>query len=422
MKKIHYRCIEGNSIGFAAVLAFFGGLALLGLGATYYMEHNGHWVTGMTNQVVWGTPHVVAVFLIVAASGALNIASISSVFAKVPYKPLARLSALLAITLLVGGLAALVLDLGRPDRLIIAMTYYNFKSIFAWNIYLYIGFMVVVAGYLWTMMDFRVFKFNKATGTFAFIWRLALTTGTGSIFGFLVARQGYDAAIMAPMFIIMSFSFGLAIFLLVLMASYKWTGRELGDGMVRRLKNLLGVFVAAVFYFNLAYHLTNLYATEHHGFERFILLDGGIYTQLFWIGQMLIGTLAPLAIFYTALSKSRTMIGLGAVLVIIGGLSQIYVIIIGGQAYPLMLFPGMEVSSAFHDGVVNHYAPSLPEVLLGLGGIGIAMVATAFAFKILPFLPASLADKDVDPHYKAEEAEAAPEEKADPESEAAPAS
>jgi len=403
MKKIHYRTIEGNSIGFGGLLAFFGLFIALGLGAAIYMEHNGHWVTGMTNQIVWGTPHVFAVFLIVAASGALNVASISSVFSKAPYKPLARLSGLLAVTLLVGGLSVLVLDLGRPDRLIVAMTTYNFKSIFAWNIYLYVGFIAIVAVYLWTMMDFNVLKFTKTAGTVAFIWRLALTTGTGSIFGFLVAREAYDSALLAPMFIIMSFSFGLAIYLIVLICAYRFSGRPLGDRTVRRLKNLLATFVAAVFYFTLVYHLTNLYMTKQHGIERFILLDGGVYTTLFWFGQMLIGTALPLILLLTpALSKSRPTVVLASLLVVLGGLSQIYVIIIGGQAFPLQMFPGMEVSSSFHDGVVNQYTPSLPEVLLGVGGIALSLAATTFALKVLPFLPESLADEEVDPHHKAE--------------------
>jgi Ni/Fe-hydrogenase subunit HybB-like protein len=403
MKKIHYRSIDGNSIGFGSLIAFFGILIAIGLGAAIYMEHNGHWVTGMNNQIVWGTPHVFAVFLIVAASGALNVASISSVFAKTPYKPLARLSGLLAITLLVGGLAVLVLDLGRPDRLIVAMTTYNFKSIFAWNIYLYVGFMAIVAVYLWTMMDFRVLNFTKTAGTVAFLWRLALTTGTGSIFGFLVAREAYNTALLAPMFIIMSFSFGLAIYLIVLICAYRWTGRPLGNSTVSRLKNLLATFVAAVFYFTLVYHLTNLYITKQHGIERFILLDGGVYTQLFWIGQMLIGTALPLILLLTpAISKARWSVVLASLLVILGGLSQVYVIIIGGQAFPLQMFPGMEVSSSFHDGIVNQYAPSLPEVLLGVGGIALAMAATTFALKVLPFLPESLADEEVNPHHKTE--------------------
>jgi len=245
-------------------------------------------------------------------------------------------------------------------------------------------------------------KYTHAAGVSAFIWRLVLTTGTGSIFGFLIARQAYDAALMAPMFIVMSFSYGLAIFLLVTMAAYKWTDRPFGDALFRRLKNLLGVLVAGVLYFVMVFHLTNLYATEHHGVEAFLLRDGAIYTQLFWIGQVLLGSLLPLLLFYhPTWGKSRPLVGLGALLVVIGGLIQMYVIIIGGQAYPLVLFPGKEVSSSFSDGIVNSYAPSLPEMVLGMGGIAIALIIVVLAIKVLGFLPNSLADEDVDPHHKA---------------------
>jgi molybdopterin-containing oxidoreductase family membrane subunit len=364
------------------------------------MEHGGHYVTGMSNQIVWGMPHVFAVFLIVAASGALNVASISSVFAKTAYKPLAPLSTLVAIALLAGGLMILVLDLGRPDRLIVAMTKYNFKSIFAWNMILYNGFFAIVGIYMWTMLQRTMNKYSKIAGFSAFIWRLMLTTGTGSIFGFLVARQAYDAAIMAPMFVVMSFSFGLAIFMLVLMAAYNWTNRPLGDATFKRLKNLLGVFVAGVLYFVIAQHLTNLYATEHHGVEAFILRDGGIYTQLFWYGQVIFGSLIPLAIIYhPATGSSRSAISIASLLIILGGLAQMYVIIVGGQAYPLEIFPGKEVTSSFFDGMVNSYTPTLAETLLGVGGFAVSLIIVTFAVKILNFLPESLADEAVDPHH-----------------------
>ena len=407
MKQVDFREIEGGR-PFYLLLGCIGLFVVAGLGAAWYMEHNGHWVTGMSNQIIWGTPHVFAVFLIVAASGALNVASISSVFGKVPYKPLARLSGLLAITLLVGGLAVLVLDLGRPDRLIIAMTYYNFKSICAWNIFLYVGFIVVVAIYLWMMMEQKMNRFTKPAGFTAFIWRLILTTGTGSIFGFLVARQPYDTALLAPMFIIMSFAFGLAIFILVLMASYKWSDRPLGDAILFRLKNLLGVFIGAVLYFVTVYHLTNLYITGQHGVERFLLLDGGVYTQVFWGIQILLGSLLPLALLYNpSTGKSRSWIGIASALVIVGGLAQIYVLIIGGQAYPLELFPGKEVTSTFFDGGINAYTPSLPEIILGIGGVALALAATLVGVRVLRFLPVSLADEQVDPHHGSSETKAA---------------
>ena len=287
------------------------------------------------------------------------------------------------------------------------MTYYNFKSIFAWNIILYIGFMGVVAIYLWMMMERKMNKFTRVAGFSAFIWRLILTTGTGSIFGFLVARQAYDTAILAPMFIIMSFAFGLAIFILVLLGIYKWSDRPLGDSILFRLKNLLGVFIGAVLYFVLTYHLTNLYITENHGIEQFILMDGGVYTKLFWIVQILIGSLLPLALlYYPSTGKSRGWIGIASLLVIIGGLAQMYVIIIGGQAYPMEMFPGKEVVSSFADGVTGSYTPSLPEIILGIGGIAVALAATFVGVRVLRFLPSTLADEAVDPHYSAREAEA----------------
>ncbi len=400
MKRIHYSLLEGR-VGYYAALAILGAIAGAGLLAAWYMEHYGHVVTGMTNQIVWGMPHVFAVFLIVAASGVLNVASIGTVFERRPYKPLGRLSALMAVAVLAGGLMVLVLDLGRPDRLIVAMTKYNFKSIFAWNIYLYNGFFAVVLLYLYTQMSskFHVRSYYKAAGTLAFVWRLILTTGTGSIFGWLVARQGYDLAIYAPMFIALSFSFGLALFLLVTIALYRSVERPLGHGLVNRMGRLLGVFVLAAFYFVAVAHLTNLYAAEHQGVERFILFGGNIYTFLFWAGFVLVGTIIPFALVFSRSARtSYKPVVIASLLTVIGGMSLIYVIIIGGQAYPLVLFPGKEISSSFFDGVINPYAPSFPEIVLGVAGFATAILITVFATRVLPLMPVSLADEDVDPH------------------------
>ena len=400
MKRIIYSEIEGRSPQFYTLAAILGVFILSALASAFYMEHYGHYVTGMNNQIVWGMPHVFAIFLIVAASGALNVASIGTVFSKTIYKPLGRLSGLLALALLLGGLVVLVLDLGRPDRLIVAMTHYNFKSIFAWNIFLYVGFMVIVAAYLWLQMERRMNRFTKAAGMVAFLWRLILTTGTGSIFGFLVAREAYDSAIMAPLFIAMSFSFGLAAYILVLLAAYRGSDREIGDKVVNKLGRLLGIFVSLVLYFTAVQHLANLYAAEHIGVERFILLDGGIYTLLFWVGQVIVGGIIPLIlVFRPAKPGSNRGIILASTLVIIGGFAQVYVIVIGGQAYPLNLFPGMEVSSSFNDGAIANYAPSLPEIGLGLGGVALAGLIVLFGIKLLRFLPVSLANSAIDPHH-----------------------
>ena len=381
-----FRKIEGRA--FYALAGLLGLVVLIGLGAAHYMETHGHVVTGMNNQIVWGLPHVFAIFMIVAASGVLNVASIGSVFGKPVYKARAPLSGLLAIALLAGGLTVLMLDLGRPDRLIVAMTHFNFKSIFALNVILYTGFFAIVAIYIWTMMDRKMHAYSKYAGFSAFIWRLALTTATGSIFGFLVARQAYNSAILAPMFIIMSFSYGLAVFILVQSFMYAWNGMKLDPAILRRMKNLLATFAGAVLYFTIVYHLTNLYFAKQASFERFILLDGGVFTNLFWVGHILIGTLIPIGLLLhpTIGAKLKTVLWASA-LIILGGFAQLYVLLIGGQAFPLEMFPGMQVSSSFFDGAVQHYSPTLPEFLLGLGGLGIAFLITTIAVRVLNFLP-----------------------------------
>ena len=386
MASASYVETQSRSGAFWGLLVLGGLFMLAALGAFLYFEHNGHIVTGMDNQIVWGIPHVFAVFLIVAPSGVLNVASIGSVFGKPVYKARAPLSGLLALAMMAGGLAVLAADLGRPDRLIVAMTHFNFKSIFALNMMFYSGFFAIVSAYLVTMMDHSLNGYSKVVGFLAFFWRLALTTATGSIFGFLIARTAYGSALMAPMFIIYSFAYGLAAFLIVQGSMYAWNKVQLDEDILARMKNLLAVFVGAALYFTAVMHLTSLYFAKQIDYERFLLLDGGIHTAMFWLGQVVIGGIVPLALIFTA-GRSQTRVIAASMLVVLGGLAQMYVTIVSGQAFPLEMFPGYAVTSSFQDGIINAYSPTLGEFALGFGGIALAFLITVIAVHVLRFLP-----------------------------------
>ena len=229
--------------------------------------------------------------------------------------------------------------------------------------------------------------FSKQVGWFAFVWRFVLTTGTGSIFGFLVARDAYDAAIMAPLFVAMSLSLGTATFLLVTLSIYNLTGRVEEWEWIKKLRRLNGIFVVVVLYFVAVHHLANLYVAQHIEVERFILLEGGSITLIFWLGQILLGSVLPLVIFFSPRFEALHWTLFGATLVVVGGICQLYVTVIGGQAFPLDLFPGMHESSQFFDGAVEQYSPSLPELILGIGGIALALMIVVVAMRVLPFLP-----------------------------------
>ncbi|WP_283744162.1 NrfD/PsrC family molybdoenzyme membrane anchor subunit [Sideroxydans sp. CL21] len=369
------------------LLAIAGLFILAGLYAVHMMESHGHIITGMNNQIVWGMPHVFAIFLIVAASGVLNVASIGSVFGKAIYKARAPLASLLSIAMLAGGLTVLMLDLGRPDRVIVAATNFNLTSVFAWNVVLYSGMFSLVIVYLWTMMERRMNPWNKAAGLAVFAWRFILTTGTGLIFAFLTARQAYGSAILPPMFIVLSFAWGLAVFHVVQTVIYAWNEKTLDADILRRKKNLLGVFIIGSLYMVAVYHMTNLYFAHKSAFENFILRDGGVFPNLFWWGYIVIGNLLPLLLIYVpGLGKAKCVMA-ASTLVVLGALSLLYVFIIGGQAFPLDIFPGFEVKSSFGDGQISSYHPSIYEFLLGIGGLAIAFVITTVGVRVLDFMP-----------------------------------
>jgi Ni/Fe-hydrogenase subunit HybB-like protein len=383
-----YHELAGSGRRYWRLLALLAIPIVLGAFAYFYVEHYGHIVTGMDNQIVWGMPHVFAVFLVVAATGALNVAMAASLFGQSAYRPVAPLAALVSLALLVGGLALLMLDLGRPDRMIVGITRLNFQSMFSLRVVLYDGFMLSVGAYLWFLLERRMNRYVGPAAVLAFLWQLLLITGTGLEFGFNF-REVYDSVLYAPMFIAFASAYGVAVFVLVLLAVCGWEGRPESVELLRRLKNLLGASVGASLFFALLFLASKYELPRSREVARFLLIDGGIYTALLWAGQILLGGIVPLGLLLRA-RLSRAGVAIACALVVLGGLAQMYVTLIGGQGYPQILFPGMLESSSFFDGEVHPYAPSLPEVLLGLGGMALAAAIITVALRALAFLPERL--------------------------------
>lgn len=361
-------------------------LVVLGAYCAHVMEHHGHIVTGMNNQIVWGLPHVFAISLIVAASGALNGASLGSVFGVSLYKPYARVSVLLALTLLLGGLIVLVLDLGRPDRLVVAMTHYNFRSIFTWNIFLYTGFLVIGVVYLSVMMDRRFNQYIGHVGKLAFVWRIVLTTGTGSIFGFLVGRDSLDSALFAPLFIALSFAMGTAVFAMAILFISRWQCAPVEAALLQSLRNYLRWFLLALLYLSIVQHITNLYVAEHSIVEQFALRSS--FSGLFWIGHVLLGVVIPCVLLRASQGTSNLLAA--SLCTLAGAAFLLYSIIIGSQSTPQKLFSGKTViSSSFGDANISLYQPSMWEWGFGVGGVSFALLLCVVVLRLFPLIPPS---------------------------------
>ena len=78
---------------------------------------------------------------------------------------------------------------------------------------------------------------------------------------------------------------------------------------------------------------------------------------------------------------------ISSVLITFGGFSQLYVIIVGAQTFPLVLFKGKEISSSFFDGYIEHYVPSYHEFGLSLVGLMIAFSIVFVSLQLLNLIP-----------------------------------
>ncbi|MBI5815667.1 MAG: polysulfide reductase NrfD [Nitrospinae bacterium] len=387
MANVRFRRIEGNSAQYYMFMAVAGAVAAMAPLSALYMFVNGHHVTGMTNQVPWGMPIVMAIYLIGASAGSLVLSAMSSVFGKTEYQPFARIAALLAILLIVAALMAIIMDWGRPDRILVPFFHFQPRSMFSLNAILYNSYMLV--GFLYLLAQFKESKFwKKALGIAAVFIAVGVHSGTGAIFGFVFVRELYNSPLLPPSFIAAALSSGTALMILILYATFRATGRLLDEKLLHGMGRLMGVFMLVVIYFLFIENVTRGYAPKNYEAASFLLLHGGKYTAMFWIGLVLCGLVIPsLIVFNPSTGKSTPWLLFASALQLAGVLFERYIIVIPAQVMPLELFSDKQVTSVFLDGRYANYSISPVEYAYSIGLFGVVIFGFGLAVKFWAMIP-----------------------------------
>ncbi|MBF0291216.1 MAG: polysulfide reductase NrfD [Nitrospinae bacterium] len=384
---ITFTKVEGNSSGYWTFMALAGAVASLAPLTALYMFINGHHVTGMTNQVPWGMPIVMAVYLIGASAGSLVLSAMSSVFGRTEYKPFARIAAMLAVLLITAALMAIILDWGRPDRILVPFFHFQPRSMFSLNAILYNSYMLV--GFLYLVAQFKNHEvWQKRLGLLAVFIAVGVHSGTGAIFGFVYVRELYGSPLLPPSFIAAALSSGTAMMIIVLHFTFQYTGRRLDERLIHGMARLMGVFMLIVLYFLFVENVTRAYAPKNYEAVSFLLLHGGKYTAIFWGGLIISGLVIPsLIVFNPKTSKAMGWILIASFLQLTGVLFERFIIVIPAQIMPLELFADKEITSVFMDGGYADYSVSLVEALYSVGLIGVVVFGFGLCIKLWPMIP-----------------------------------
>lgn len=385
--KIVYSTIEGNSKAFWGLVAFLVVLVMGGTVVSYMRFTEGHQIVGMTNHVPWTVLKIMAVYFIGLSAGSLVLSALSAVFGIKAFKPFARIAALVAAILLMGSLVCIILAWGRPERIFNPYLYFNFHSVYSLNGILYPSYIGICFVYLWAMFTGRD-RLVPAIGITAIGIAVFVHSGTGAIFSFIGSNELYSSPLLPPAFVAAALSSGTALMILLLLATFKFTGRSIKKSTVQDLAGYMTMFIMVVIYIIFIENITRAYFPAHQEIQHFLMASGNKHSWFFWLGMVGLGNVFPLIVLLLPkIGKSIPGITFACAMVVIGVLAERYIIVIPAQLIPMELFPGYEVASAFQDGVWVDFSIGSLSVIQALGVAALISLMYLFSLKFLELLP-----------------------------------
>lgn len=380
---MEYTKIEGKSTGYYGLIALFGILAILGIYEFFLTLQAGQGDLGVSNRVPWGITIIMVEFLKGASVGLLLLSTLGYVFGKDEFKPVSRISAYLAIILLLVAMATIVGELGKPMRFINVFAYGlgNLDSIFAINAFLYSGYILVSAAYLWSIFSEKL-QLAKIFGILAIALAAAVITASGATFGFISARELWFSPILPLLSIAAALVSGVSLLILMIAATSRLAQKPLDEKIVTRLGKFLLTFLLIFAFIVLIEILTKVY--PFGGEEEIKFLLNGPYSSTFWIGLILIGIVLPVGILIAA-GKSLYNVAAASLLSLVGAFSEKFGLIIAGQ--DMTQFQVVERAVMGLEGEAALYSVSAAEfaIILGaIGAIGILYIIGLRTIKLLP--------------------------------------
>jgi molybdopterin-containing oxidoreductase family membrane subunit len=383
-------------------------LIVMGIGAAAFLYQfaNGLAVTGMRNIVMWGQYILFFMFFVGLSAGGLIVASAGRLFGVSAFKPITRLAVLEATVAVVLAATFILPDLGRPERVINILLYFNPTSPMIWDIAIVFVYMVMSAFYVWLYCRADLARKGSwlalGTGTSertmaredrvksVMAWvalpaAIMLHSITAWIFGLQISRGFWYSSIMAPMFIASALVSGLGLVIVLALILRRLGRLAFPDSLVAMLGGLLGAFIAVEAFLLLAEYLTALYPGAPEG-EAAARMLSGPYLPLF-VFEVVVGLLVPFLILSQRRLRTRpAWVATAAAIGIVGIFVHRLNLVLNGLSYPnIDLPPGLPIGTA-QDGssfsVYTWYVPTLVEWLIvaGILAFGALLFSAAVAF------------------------------------------
>lgn len=353
-----------RSGGGAGLIAGAIGVVITGAYVIWQLMAQGHAAFNASSDgLMWGLPIVTYDFLLMSSCGAALVGALGAVLGVQDFAPLARRATWLALALLVGGVAALMLELGHPLRSLYAIPLnFQVKAPLFWKV-------LAVAIYTVSLLAMAAGWLAKgdanakpgAAGVVGGLAALAVVFTGALMFATLSMRPFWHSGEVPVMILVEAMLGGLAF---TLLAAHLAGGEDSTAAAGAGRWVALLAFVTLLFVIGRA--IVGL-AANLDGLQVWNKIVGSIW---FWIEVAFLVA----ALWLTATAANRASGGmqtLAMVLVIVALAIGKYEFVVGGQLVPLFkgMWPG--------HGLIQ-YAPSAAEWALAAMSAFLAYAVYAF--------------------------------------------
>lgn len=334
---------------------------------------NGHKVFGTDQHVTWGILISSYEFFAASSTGVCMIAMWGILRREEALlKPLKQLL-ILALALLVGAFTVIGLELGQPLHGINMLLSPNFGSPILWMIILYGVYMVLLFGLLFFVHK-QEFKLGRRLGIITLIVAFLATVNMGVLLSFIQARPFWHGFLLPVYFVVTGLASGMAFIVLALF--WKTSENSAGFSQLVRMLRMLLIGSAVLVLFKMT---SSFFAGSTAAPKNLQVLLFGPLSLNFWLLEVSIGIVLPLALLYRAEHQCR-FVFYGSLAVLIGVFTMRYDLLIAGQMVSNEVIYAV---GALQNIPYHVYSPSFAEwgiVVLGFGLAGLIYLAGMATF------------------------------------------
>ena len=352
-------------------------------------------VTNLTDLVPWGLWITIDLSAIAMSAGAFMLCAAVYLLGLRHYQPLARTATFIGLIGYSMAVLCLMLDIGRPDRFWHALVYWNPHSVL-WEVTMCVTlyFTVLVLETLpilgdaewmqrrWPRLAHALGHIHHYAPIFA-IAGLCLSllhqSSLGATYGVLKARPIWYRPDLSVLFIISAVAGGASLTGLASMLAARLTPRaNANDSLIDRLALFIGWVLVGYLYFRFWDAFAMTYTYEPGRTEGLGLLTGGPLSFNFWVGEILLGAVAPIVLLLHPQLRSHLLLRMLALALVVGGVvAYRWDTNLAGQMILLSYLP-QEITVMY-----TTYTPSLIEFLTGVGIVAYGLMAFTLGVRYL---------------------------------------